>query len=156
MSRQLLCRSCPQKHCATSILVLGFGRTCSRVPVVEREEERHQCWRIQSCEGKKSTLSNKSETQRAKKSLNIILPEWATAYSIDSLDPNSTRNNTAISLNCLFVLGRLLKNTKVGLLSSRELLIGGNTFESNFDCELSLIRRKLRKWAKYSCRARLG
>lgn len=72
------------------------------------------------------------------------------------LGPEFYKKQYGDKYNCLFVLGRLLKNTKVGLLSSRELLIGGNTFESNFDCELSLIRRKLKKRAKYSCRARFG
>lgn len=48
---------------------------------------------------KKIQQSTTSQSNNVKRNLEIeILLEWATAYSVDSLDSNSTRNNTTISI----------------------------------------------------------
>lgn len=48
---------------------------------------------------KKIQHSTTSQSNNVKRNLEIeILLEWATAYSVDSLDSNSTRNNTTISI----------------------------------------------------------
>lgn len=48
---------------------------------------------------KKIKHSTTSQSNNVKRNLEIvILLEWATAYSVDSLDSNSTRNNTTVSI----------------------------------------------------------
>ena len=48
---------------------------------------------------KKIQHSTTIQSNNVKRNLEIeILLEWATAYSVDSLDSNSTRNNTTISI----------------------------------------------------------